>query len=876
MECNKDEALRAKQIAENRMQKGDFVGALKFATRAQKLFPEIENIVHILTVCEVHCAAQNKLAGSEMDWYGILLIEKFAEEGTIKKQYRKLALLLHPDKNKFSGAESAFKLIGEANRVLTDQAKRSAYDMKCRSLIRTAAPPSHHSNTDVPAKKHDVNVRNYQNNSQPTSWSSHHQAPMQTFWTSCNHCHTWYQYYKAILNLTMRCHNCSKRFIARDLGFQGVPRGEYKWTSYNNQNTYPNSESMAKCNVGVGGHCEGEKSKDSYVAAGGSKVDVRASKPASSKARESQTIGSKRARQSGRPDSRKSCKTENGNGVKDANARGSAVDPSVLNAGVELRRSSRQKQRVSYSESRDDEVEEKEVPANGGVFNNNSSTGSAAGRGFQNREENNKESGLPEEIFMQKSKHEQSHVQKEEPSKSGLDDSKLKADDCSPVSSTVPSSPNMDDCPDPEFCDFEKYRAANCFAIDQFWALYDPHDGMPRYYARVKKVQTPGFKLLITWLEPDPDNEGEIDWHDAELPVGCGKFKQGSSDEIDSPDILSHQMHCIKKSGRRNYMVYPSKGETWAIFRDWDIGWSSDPKKYSECKFEYVEVLSDFAENVGIKVAYLGKVKGFVSLFQKTEHNGISLFCVPPNELYRFSHRIPSFKMTGGEREGVPQGSFELDTAALPKELFQVDVSDVEKGDGMVNTGVKSSSQKSSERKVEHVMANDSDHKAKVHGGNDVERASSILRRSPRGSNKRDIDNGKENKSQPMASEDCSKDRSHKDFHPREGTDDSSHVTKMQESNNAEKSSSILRRSSRGANRKILENGEVNESSYSMAQEDGSKDVGQRDFTRTEGAAAGGQAEDSVKTPKKRGKMGSERDVLNVRRSPRDFGKKKA
>jgi curved DNA-binding protein CbpA len=29
----------------------------------------------------------------------------------IKKQYRKFALQLHPDKNKFSGAEAAFKLI---------------------------------------------------------------------------------------------------------------------------------------------------------------------------------------------------------------------------------------------------------------------------------------------------------------------------------------------------------------------------------------------------------------------------------------------------------------------------------------------------------------------------------------------------------------------------------------------------------------------------------------------------------------------------------------------------------------------------------------------------------------------------------------------
>ncbi|KAH0782934.1 hypothetical protein KY290_002532 [Solanum tuberosum] len=39
---------------------------------------------------------------------------------------------------------------------------------------------------------------------------------------------------------------------------------------------------------------------------------------------------------------------------------------------------------------------------------------------------------------------------------------------------------------------------------------------------------------------------------------------------------------------------------------------------------------------------------------------------VNPKELYKFPHRIPSFKMTGNERKGVPTGSFELNPYALP------------------------------------------------------------------------------------------------------------------------------------------------------------------------------------------------------------------
>ncbi|KAM1649305.1 hypothetical protein TB2_010251 [Malus domestica] len=80
-----------------------------------------------------------------MDWYIILQIQKWdADDVTIKKQYEKLALLLHPDKNKFAGAEAAFKLIREAISVMADQSKRSTYDMKRRAQVKTGSSPSAH------------------------------------------------------------------------------------------------------------------------------------------------------------------------------------------------------------------------------------------------------------------------------------------------------------------------------------------------------------------------------------------------------------------------------------------------------------------------------------------------------------------------------------------------------------------------------------------------------------------------------------------------------------------------------------------------------------------------------------------------------------
>ncbi|XP_054156176.1 dnaJ homolog subfamily B member 14-like [Oppia nitens] len=63
------------------------------------------------------------------DYYEILSVTKDVTDSDIKKQYRKLALQFHPDKNKAPGAAEAFKMIGNAFAILSDAEKRKRYDM---------------------------------------------------------------------------------------------------------------------------------------------------------------------------------------------------------------------------------------------------------------------------------------------------------------------------------------------------------------------------------------------------------------------------------------------------------------------------------------------------------------------------------------------------------------------------------------------------------------------------------------------------------------------------------------------------------------------------------------------------------------------------
>ncbi|KAG1680070.1 DnaJ subfamily B member 14 [Nymphon striatum] len=171
MEGNRDESEKCIELAEQYINSGKRDKALKFLNKAERLYPskKAKDLVELLQTLNGttnwnqhskengstgsqtrhrHKAPQSDSENEEKkkdytedqlvavrkikkskDYYEILGVSKDAGENDLKRQYKKLALQFHPDKNKAPGASEAFKAIGNAFAILNDPSKRKRYDM---------------------------------------------------------------------------------------------------------------------------------------------------------------------------------------------------------------------------------------------------------------------------------------------------------------------------------------------------------------------------------------------------------------------------------------------------------------------------------------------------------------------------------------------------------------------------------------------------------------------------------------------------------------------------------------------------------------------------------------------------------------------------
>ncbi|KAI3962713.1 hypothetical protein MKW92_012927 [Papaver armeniacum] len=110
------------------------------------------------------------------------------------------------------------------------------------------------------------------------------------------------------------------------------------------------------------------------------------------------------------------------------------------------------------------------------------------------------------------------------------------------------------------------------------------------------------------------------------------------------------------------YTIYPRAGEVWALYRKFRFDLMHSEMK--KCEYDIVEVL-EVVDAHWIIVSVLERVTGFKTVLKAKEKEGLdATAAIPWIDLYRFSHQVPTF-MLSGAKYGSLRGCWELDPRAL-------------------------------------------------------------------------------------------------------------------------------------------------------------------------------------------------------------------
>ncbi|KAG9445876.1 hypothetical protein H6P81_012004 [Aristolochia fimbriata] len=754
MECNRDEALRAKEIAERKFTTKDIKGAKKFALKAQNLYPSLEGISQMLATFDVYLSAENKIKG-ETDWYAILSVNASADDETVKKQYRKLALILHPDKNKAIGAEGAFKLLSEAWSVLSDKGRRLQYDQKTvRGNLRRASQQSRDASAatsngfynfanSTNSRAHKATTTHSTSSAPPppqpsSAQPSSSRPPKQnTFWTACNRCKMQYEYLRVYLNHNLLCPNCHEPFLALEIGHPtNGTQHSTPWPSSHQQGSHHSAPNKTSFPAGKTGSATGPNAGNSGYGHAGvdsynninfqwgpfSRSAGVASATASSSAavhaanmvhhtyekvrkeREEAQAAARREEARRKINSSKRGYSVSFEGNASGNPPTNVADISRVDRFMKKRKGADDNGGAEYGVCNAEQGFGVKKVGPDAERPNGFSRGTT--RYGLNRELTTQEL---RGMLLEKSKKAlgkklaEVNIEKEKARENAIQEKSKVKDACAaklkvsdqekfathidepkegatekdgPADSSVHSDsdgaePVSITYPDPDFHDFDMDRSEKCFEPNQVWAAYDDDDGMPRFYALIQKiVSLKPFKLRYSWLNSKTNNElGPLNWVASGFAKTCGEFRVGRYEDCNSVNIFSHKVS-YEKGVRGVLKVFPRKADVWAIYRNWSSDWNENTPDDVIHKYDMVEVLEDYNEQ-GVLVTPLVKVAGFKTVFHR-HMDPKEMKQIPREEMFRFSHQVPSWLLTGEEGGTAPKGCRELDPASTPLELLQV------------------------------------------------------------------------------------------------------------------------------------------------------------------------------------------------------------
>ncbi|CAA0830867.1 DNAJ heat shock N-terminal domain-containing protein [Striga hermonthica] len=748
MECNKDEAVRAKSIAEAMLEQKDYTGSKQFALKAQTLYPGLDGILQMVTILDVYMSAERKING-HIDWYGVLGVDPTADDDTIKKKYRKLALILHPDKNRSAGAEDAFKLINEGWTVLSDKTKRLAYDFfksytmqapmhaggpsvlhasgrgpstypahaggpwpqydswsaqtggssahaggpwphyhswsaqtggssahnggefaQTGSASAHGRPPTQNSfspepsmespfakflNRKPPAPKASAPTPpNKRSNAKvaPSKPSSSSSSPkVQTFWTICSVCKIQYEYDVIYRDKTLLCIECKKPFLATVIP-RPVRRGQPCSNAGNNPPPSVKSEvnnsptPLSDTDMGQ------NNAFNTLNSEAGPNVSVSQAAP---------------------PPPTSDCRNKGKNFASDHKKWGPELtDPDLftyLTAARPVQNGpSLRNHAVSNGQNLGTGQTDQNVPMDGQTLDQNADLGSPNETPVSRARTLKLRKSCGQGLLVQLVKKKRSPVGTAAGKKKKMERSNHKG----PSKRTKLGDDSMDEkysgatmnVPDPDFYNFDRDRSERSFAGNEVWATYDDEDGMPRLYAMVHRVVSRSpFELKMSWLNSKTTSEfGPLDWVGSGFSKTCGEFRVGKYEVCRFVNAFSHRVRCWTRGPRGAVVIFPEKGDAWALYRNWSPEWGPETPEEVVHKYDVVSVV-EVGES-GVTVSRLVKVAGYRTVFRPSGDGER----ITREEMLRFSHQVPHHQLARGE---ALEGCVELDPAALPMELLE-------------------------------------------------------------------------------------------------------------------------------------------------------------------------------------------------------------
>ncbi|KAD2393707.1 hypothetical protein R6Q59_011995 [Mikania micrantha] len=614
MECNRDEAKRAKEIAEIKFSTKDVTGAKKFALKAQNLYPELDGISQLISTLDIYIAAENKI-NNESDFYAILGVSALADDDTVRKHYRKLALSLHPDKNKSVGADGAFKYISEAWSLLSDRTKRNAYDQRRQITAQnggtSTAPPAGQNGFYNFTRSTTAGTKGTSTNTK-----DHKPKTQKTFWTVCHGCKMQYEYLRMYLHQNLLCPNCHEPFLAMETAppFTKVSTKGFKSQKFKNASN-------------TGKH---RSTSQSFQWAPFSKTGSPAS---SSQAATMVQLAYEKVKRE-REEAQAAIKREEALKRKKLSRRAHKYSSSGLFNSVKKN--------------------PEEIDAVKGVSHIDVQTRlikKARNEIRRKLHEWRSETGHTT-VNHKEQKEEETHV-----------------DFVNGKSMKNPIEPLVINVLDPDFHNFDRERCETCFKEGQVWAAYDDDDGMPRHYAMIQQVNSvEPFKMKVRWLNFQTNDEMDLIFGFSK-PLGFGEFRTGKHETVVATNCFSHKVN-FTKTENGFLQIYPRKGEVWALYRNWSPEWNEETPNEVKHKYDIVDV-DEYDEESGFMVTPLVKVAGFKTVFHR-QINPKESRVIPESEIFRFSHQIPAHLLTGQEMVNALKGCRELDPAATPVEFLQV------------------------------------------------------------------------------------------------------------------------------------------------------------------------------------------------------------